>query len=209
MTNFEKHINVEVNSRQNPSKALVTYNTEVLKQNIFGGRNRLTQDMLSAKNTKYVIKWNYVLNEDIVIPTGCILQFDGGNITNDNDKNYTITGQDTILESCQYESEILKKILESLINNENSGITDLSFTQCRFNTEENLNLLNAYIQKNKNKLKNLIISKKKIYNVIDASDFVINLSGDGSLALQSIGWRPYQIIQFGYFPFAKSRFKSM
>lgn len=63
------------------------------------------------------------------------------------------------------ESEILKKILESLINNENSGITDLSFTQCRFNTEENLNLLNAYIQKNKNKLKNLIISKKKIYNV--------------------------------------------
>ena len=42
--------------------------------------------------------------------------------------------------------------------------------------------------------------KRTVKSVIDASDFVINLSGDGSLALQRIGWRPYQIIPFGYFP---------
>ena len=69
-------------------------------------------------------------------------------------------------EDINKESETLKKILLSLINNENSGITDLNFTECRFNTEENLNLLNKYIHKNKNKLKNLVVSKKKIYNDI-------------------------------------------
>ena len=70
------------------------------------------------------------------------------------------------------ESETLKKILISLINNENSGITDLLFTQCRFNSEENLRLLNDYIQKNKNKLKNLGVSKKKIFN----DEFVLDIT---------------------------------
>ena len=69
-------------------------------------------------------------------------------------------------EDINKESETLKKILLSLINNENSGITDVNFTECRFNTEEKLNWLNKYIHKNKNKLKNLVVSKKKIYNDI-------------------------------------------
>ena len=61
------------------------------------------------------------------------------------------------------EGEILKNILIHLIKNENSGITDINFTECAFNTKENLDLLNQLIQKNK-KLKNLFLYKKKIFN---------------------------------------------
>ena len=75
-------------------------------------------------------------------------------------------------EDSNKESETLKKILISLIKNEDSGITDLIFNQCRFNTEENLKLLNDYIQKNKNKLKNLGVSKKKIFN----DEFTIDIT---------------------------------
>ena len=45
-----------------------------------------------------------------------------------------------------------------------------------------------------------ILVKRLVKPVVSASDFVVNLSGDGSLALQRIGWRPYQIVPFGYFP---------
>lgn len=62
------------------------------------------------------------------------------------------------------ESEILKNILINLIKNENSGITDINFTECKFNNEENLNLLNRFITKNQNKLKNLSITRGKIFN---------------------------------------------
>ena len=75
-------------------------------------------------------------------------------------------------EDSNKESETLKKILISLIKNEDSGITDLFFNQCRFNTEENLKLLNDYIQKNKNKIKNLGVSKKKIFK----DEFTIDIT---------------------------------
>ena len=60
------------------------------------------------------------------------------------------------------EGEIVKKILESMLKNDNSGIINLTFKGCRFNTEENLNLLNQLIEKNKNKLKNLGIPNEEI-----------------------------------------------
>ena len=68
------------------------------------------------------------------------------------------------------EGEIVKKIIESMLKNDNSGITNLTFKGCRFNTEENLNLLNQLIEKNKNKLKNLILCKKRIYNDVFTPD---------------------------------------
>ena len=68
------------------------------------------------------------------------------------------------------EGEIVKKILESMLKNDNSGIINLTFKGCRFNTEENLNLLNQLIEKNKNKLKNLILCKKRVYNDVFTPD---------------------------------------
>jgi len=67
-------------------------------------------------------------------------------------------------EDSNKENEILKNILINLIKNENSGITDLNLTDCRFTKEENLNLLNTFIQKNKNKLKNLSLLQKRMFN---------------------------------------------
>ena len=68
------------------------------------------------------------------------------------------------------ETDVLKNILLSLINNTNSGITDINFNKCRFNTEENISLLNNFLQKNKYKIKNLSINIKKIYNDIFTPD---------------------------------------
>ena len=68
------------------------------------------------------------------------------------------------------EREILQNILINLIKNENSGITDINFSDCKFNNEENLNLLNQFIIKNQNKLKNLTITKGKIFNNVFTPD---------------------------------------
>lgn len=86
--------NVNVNVRGAAHIAPCTYKTVVLKQNITKQNlNVLTQAMLDeyGKNTKFVIKWDYVLNSGaITIPEGCLLEFDGGSISNG-----TLTGQNT------------------------------------------------------------------------------------------------------------------
>ena len=53
--------------------------------------NVLTQSMLSAANTEYVIQYDFVLGEDITMPGGCVLKFDGGSISG----SHTITGTNT------------------------------------------------------------------------------------------------------------------
>lgn len=55
---------------------------KILRKNIVDGVNTLTQEMMSATNTKYVIKYDYILGEDIIIPENCILEFDGGSLNN-------------------------------------------------------------------------------------------------------------------------------
>lgn len=42
----------------------------------------LTQSMINTANTVYVIQYNYTLNgNSIALPSGCVLEFDGGHIT--------------------------------------------------------------------------------------------------------------------------------
>lgn len=108
---FDKN-NVEVFGRQDASDALVSYKTVVLFQNISESRNRLTQAMIDrhGRNTKFVVKWNYVLDEDIVMPEGCLLEFDGGSIANEEGKDYTITGNETILIYHQDIDDVLKGV---------------------------------------------------------------------------------------------------
>lgn len=93
---FQDNVNVDV--RGAAHIAPCTYKTVVLKQNITKQNlNVLTQAMLDeyGANTKFVIKWDYVLQSNIIIPANCILDFDGGSI----DKGtYTITlASDTVI----------------------------------------------------------------------------------------------------------------
>lgn len=54
-----------------------------LRKNIVGGKNVLTQSMINTANTIYVIQYDYDLNGiTISIPENCILQFDGGSLSN-------------------------------------------------------------------------------------------------------------------------------
>lgn len=63
----------------------------VTPENLGYAINLLTAEMVSQPNTIYRIQYDYDLNgETITLPTGCVLEFDGGSI-----KNGTITGNDT------------------------------------------------------------------------------------------------------------------
>lgn len=87
-------VNVKVTALTTNPNVPVTYKTIILKKNLVNGVNTLTQEMMSAQNTKYVVKYDYVLGEDITVPAGCILEFDGGSISASG-SNDTITGTNT------------------------------------------------------------------------------------------------------------------
>lgn len=54
-----------------------------LRKNIIDGKNILTQEMISNPNTRYIIQYDYDLNEqEIIIPENCVLQFEGGSFNN-------------------------------------------------------------------------------------------------------------------------------
>lgn len=75
----------------------------VLKKNIINGKNILTQDMVSKSNTIYEIRYDFDLNgEEITIPEGCILTFQGGKFSNGNivgNNTNILSGIYTILEN--------------------------------------------------------------------------------------------------------------
>ena len=55
----------------------------ILRKNVIGQKNILTQEMINKPNTIYEIKYDFDLNgEEITIPKNCILDFKGGNIDN-------------------------------------------------------------------------------------------------------------------------------
>ena len=59
-----------------------TKRSVVLKENIVGGANTLTQGMLDkyGANTKFIIKYDYTLGEDIIVPDNSVIQFKGGSL---------------------------------------------------------------------------------------------------------------------------------
>lgn len=87
-------VNVRVTALTTNPNVPVTYKTVILKKNLVNGVNTLTQEMMSATNTKYVIKYDYTLGEDITVPENCILEFDGGSL-----KNHKINGNNTRIEA--------------------------------------------------------------------------------------------------------------
>ena len=66
-----------------------------LRKNVTASKNILTQAMISNANTRYVIQYDYDLNgQAITIPKGCILDFQGGSISNGE-----LVGNQTCLQS--------------------------------------------------------------------------------------------------------------
>lgn len=56
---------------------------QYLRKNLIAGRNILTQSMMCWPNTIYIVQYDYELDDrTVIIPEGCILQFDGGNLNN-------------------------------------------------------------------------------------------------------------------------------
>lgn len=54
-----------------------------LRKNIVNGKNVLTQEMINKPNTIYIIQYDYDLdNKEINIPENCILNFQGGGLSN-------------------------------------------------------------------------------------------------------------------------------
>ena len=88
-------VNVKVTALTTNPNIPVTYKTIILKKNLVNGVNTLMQEMMSIKNIKYIVKYNYILGENITVPAGCILEFDGGSIVNSTENNYTLTGTET------------------------------------------------------------------------------------------------------------------
>lgn len=87
MDNLTDKIKVVVCGRQPSTNYL--YKTTILKE------TAKLSDQLISDNTKYVVKWNFILDDNIIMPENCILEFDGGSIT--CDKEFKITGNDTIV----------------------------------------------------------------------------------------------------------------
>ena len=87
MDNLTEKIKVVVCGRQ-PSTNYI-YKTTILKE------TAKLSDQLISDNTKYVVKWNFILDDNITMPENCLLEFDGGSIT--CDKEFKITGNDTIV----------------------------------------------------------------------------------------------------------------
>lgn len=75
-------VNVKVTALTTNPNVPAQYKTIILKKNLVNGVNTLTQKMMSATNTKYIIKYNYILGENITVPKNCILEFDGGCFSN-------------------------------------------------------------------------------------------------------------------------------
>lgn len=56
---------------------------KILRKNIVDGKNILTQDMINETNTIYQIRYDFNINgAEIKVPDNCVLQFDGGSLSN-------------------------------------------------------------------------------------------------------------------------------
>lgn len=103
-------INVNVGG---PIQADCRYKTKVLKGNLS------FESQVTDVNTKYIVKWDFSLNQDITMPEYCIIEFDGGSI---NGNSHRIYGVDTVMIYNQLLSEILFDVdLEGTWIHKNGG----------------------------------------------------------------------------------------
>lgn len=173
-------VNVRVTALTTNPNVPVTYKTIILKKNLVNGVNTLTQEMMSATNTKYVIKYDYVLGEDINVPENCILEFDGGSISGE----HTITGQNTGINAG------LVKIFNSNITLDGSWNFVEAYPEW-FGAAGDGIVDDTSAISNLFKFNNVVFQKGKVYNVNESRFTIdhsinINLNGATIKLLQNI-----------------------
>lgn len=87
----------------------------MLHKNLVGGVNTLTQAMMQATNTIYVIQYDFTLGENITIPENCVLEFEGGSISGG-----FVYGNNTVLIG----GNKYKSVLVGLFRNKNGEYVD-------------------------------------------------------------------------------------
>lgn len=89
---IDSSISLKNNSSNNEKKV---QRKIYLKRNREQNVNKLVQAMFSEANAKYVIRYHYMLGENITLPENCSLSFDGGSIRG----KHTLTGKNTRIET--------------------------------------------------------------------------------------------------------------
>lgn len=86
----------------NKQSKLMQCNVKILEGNKKNGVNYLNSRSFNKSDTRYILKCDFALCENITIPDNCILEFDGGSIKNtvENGINkYTLRGSHTVIKS--------------------------------------------------------------------------------------------------------------
>lgn len=113
--------NVIVSGSRSSLNEYANYTTVFPKPVMVGDKIVLTQDMINKQNVKYIIKWNFDLDDEtITVPEGCLIEFDGGSFSNG-----TLVGNETILVYNQEEEDVFKNVsLEGSFERSTSAIAD-------------------------------------------------------------------------------------
>lgn len=131
-----------------------------LRKNIVGNKNVLTQAMINKANTIYVIQYDYDLKEaSINIPENCVLQFDGGSLSNGN-----ITLNNTIVSQPKIDNNSVK-IIGNMLNTNGDKINVIYYWIKNKNITFRHNLFygtNGF-DNNYNKLKTLGINEFQVF----------------------------------------------
>lgn len=128
-----------------------------LRKNISNGKNILTQEMINVANTRYIIQYDYDLDEKIInVPKGCVLQFEGGSLING-----TLHGNSTLIHAdsgCYIFNNI------SFIGNFKNGCFYADWFGCADVEDCSNNLQWAIDAAQKVSVKNVVLSNKT-YNI--------------------------------------------
>lgn len=170
-----------------------------LRKNIVGDKNVLTQAMINKANTIYVIQYDYDLKEaSINIPENCVLQFDGGSLSNGN-----ITLNNTIVSQPKIDNTNVK-IIGNMFNTNGDKINAIYYWVKNKNITFRHNLFygtNGF-DNNYNKLKTLGINEFQVFFSLNNSNenqsvFSSNTNIDNYVSIVNELSKKYTNIDFG------------
>lgn len=137
--------------------------------------NYLTQSMISKENTIYIIQYDYNLNgQTITIPSGCVLLFEGGSISNGS-----IKGTDTNIIAPQI------KIFNTILLSGTWKVRDIFDDWFDFNATTNFDNINNFYNISilqSDDLENNVILKGNYYSSLK-DGIVLSLSSNTNLVL--------------------------
>lgn len=176
---------------------------KILRKNIQGGKNVLSQSMINQQNTIYEIRYDYDLNDqEITIPEGSTLKFNGGSLSNGTLINCSSIDGNKVFRNIKLDNSVnVDNLSDSIFGNDYIIVNnELELQQAiqHFN-ESNLNIT-IYIRNNiyssglniTNKINTLkiiggkIIYSKQIINITKQNSetpthYIVKLSSDYSI----------------------------